>query len=617
MTKLNVLLITSDQQHWNTLGRNNPEIQTPALDKLAAQGTTFSRAYCPNPTCTPTRGSMITGKYPSQHGAYSLGTKLPESEPTVSERFQAAGYRTALVGKAHFQPLHSTAEHPSLEAYPTLQDLGFWEDFEGPFYGFDHVELARNHTDEAHVGQHYALWMEEKGLSNWRDYYLRPTGNVAAQRRKWLIPERFHYNAWIAERSNALISQYHDADEPFFLWASFFDPHPKYLAPEPWDTMYDPADITVPALTPGEHDASPPHLQLTQQPDPDYSAWQEPNGSGCHGFHSHLHDRAELAKDIACYYGMISCMDKYIGQIIGHLDNLGLAENTLVVFTSDHGHYFGQHGLIAKGAFHYDDGLRVPMIARLPGRIPAGHVNDSLQTLVDFAPTFLDYCGLDIPDDMTGISQRQVWGRVGSPGDRPADTDPSNGDESGAVARRHCYVREHVIIENRHQPTTLHLKTYIDNRYKITLYFNRDYGEIYDLRKDPGEVDNLWDRVGSPGDRPADTDPSANAELRADLTEAFLRAEMLKEEPLTAESLGRPNKSAAMYLKSCNLRGTQINFDPQKNRYELFNLAADPHCTSNLWDDVAHRERRAEMVRALLFSRWGLEPLWMPRVSGA
>ena len=124
--KLNVLLITSDQQHWNTLGQFNPEIQTPALDRLAAQGTTFTRAYCPNPTCTPTRSSMITGKYPSQHGAYSLGTKLPESETTVGEIFSAAGYRTALVGKAHFQPLQSTAEYPSLEAYPTLQDLDFW-----------------------------------------------------------------------------------------------------------------------------------------------------------------------------------------------------------------------------------------------------------------------------------------------------------------------------------------------------------------------------------------------------------------------------------------------------------------------------------------------------------
>ena len=577
MSNLNVLLITSDQQHWNTLGQFNAEIQTPALDRLAAQGTTFTRAYCPNPTCTPTRASLITGKYPSQHGAYSLGTKLPESETTIGEIMGAAGYRTALVGKAHFQPLLSTAEFPSLEAYPILQDLEFWQDFEGPFYGFDHVELARNHTDEAHVGQHYALWMEEQGLSNWRDYFLAPTGHVTEQRRKWLIPEEYHYNTWIAERSNALISQFHDAEQPFFLWASFFDPHPEYLAPEPWDSMYDPAALSVPRATAGEHDNNPPHLQLTQQPDPDFSDWYEANGSYCHGFHSHLHDRHELARDIACYYGMVSCMDKYIGRIIDHLDNLGLAENTLVVFTSDHGHYIGQHGLIAKGAFHYEDGLRVPMIARLPGQIPAGETSHQLQSLVDYAPTFLSYCGIEIPDDMTGIDQRAVW----------------NGDESAA--------RDHVIVENRHQPTTLHLKTYIDERYKITLYFNRDYGEIFDLRDDPGEVNNLYH----------------DAELRAALTEAMLRAEMLKEEPLHADSPRLSHKSSAMNIKSCNRRQHHIHIDPAGGRCELFDLASDPGRSNNLWDDNNCRELRAEMLRALLFSRWGLEPLWMPRIAVA
>ena len=133
MSKLNILLITSDQQHWHTLGCQNPELDTPALDKLAAGGTRFDRAYCPNPTCTPTRGSIITGLYPSQHGAYSLGTKLPESQPTIGEHLKAAGYRSALVGKAHFQPLNGTDDYPSLEAYPLLQDLDFWRDFQWSF----------------------------------------------------------------------------------------------------------------------------------------------------------------------------------------------------------------------------------------------------------------------------------------------------------------------------------------------------------------------------------------------------------------------------------------------------------------------------------------------------
>ena len=153
------------------------------------------------------------------------------------------------------------------------------------FYGFEHVELARNHADEAHVGQHYVIWMEENGCTNWRDYFAPPTGNARGQYRKWPIPEEYHYDTWIAERTNALMEAYQQNGENFFLWASFFDPHPKYLVPEPWDTMYDPAELTVPSVTEGEHDNNPLHFQLTQQQKPDFSAWRE-SGKGVHGFRS-------------------------------------------------------------------------------------------------------------------------------------------------------------------------------------------------------------------------------------------------------------------------------------------------------------------------------------------
>jgi arylsulfatase A-like enzyme len=488
----NILLITSDQQHWNTLGVANPALKTPHLDRLAASGTTFTRAYCPNPTCTPTRASMITGKYPSQHGAWSLGTKLPESEPTLGDHLRAAGYRAALVGKAHFQPLLSTEEYTSLESYPVLQDLAFWREFDQPFYGFDHVELARNHTDEAHVGQHYALWLEEKGCSNWRDYFRTPTGRNDDQRWTWEIPESYHYNTWIAERCSALLETCAGAGEPFFLWASFFDPHPDYLVPRPWDTLYDPADIDVPAVVPGEHDRNPPHFQMTQEQHPDFSGYYEPDGHACHGFHSHLQDRQELARDIAVYYGMISCLDKYVGQILDRLEALGLAGNTLVVFTSDHGHFFGQHGLIRKGPFHYEDMIRVPFIASLPGTIPAGRRSDALQSLVDLAPTFLRFAGVQVPRAMTGVDQQKVWC-----GERAA-------------------VRDHAIVENRHQPTTVHLKTYVGARYKLTVYYQREYGELFDLQQDPGELSNLWDSPDHAG-------------LKTELLLKLLHAEMGKE----------------------------------------------------------------------------------------
>ena len=248
----------------------------------------------------------------------------------------------------------------------------------------------------------------------------------------------------------------------------------------------------MPQVTPEEHDHNPPHFQLTQQVNPDFSAWREPEGNAMHGFHSHLHDRDELAKDIAIYYGMISLMDKYIGQILDRLEALGLAEETLVVFTTDHGHFYGQHGLIAKGAFHYEDMIRVPMVVRYPGRVPAGRRTSALQSLVDLAPTFLSIAGIRIPRTMTGVDQSRVW----------------FGQEEAA--------RAHVVVENRHQPTTLHLKTYVDERYKLTVYYGRDYGELFDLQEDPGEIHNRWD------------DPDY-ADLKARLVMALLQAEMGKE----------------------------------------------------------------------------------------
>ncbi|MFW5802578.1 MAG: sulfatase [Verrucomicrobiota bacterium] len=489
-SKPNILLLTSDQQHWATLGVLNPEIETPNLDRLAAQGALFTRAYCPNPTCTPTRASMITGQYPSQHGAYSLGTKLLEDRHTVGEDFQEGGYRTALVGKAHFQPLKGTAEFPSLEAYPTLQDLDFWRGFHGPFYGFEHVELARNHVDEGHVGQHYAIWMEEKGLKDWRKHFCAPGGTNEAQQHDWTIPEEYHYNTWIAERSCKLMEQYARDGDNFLLWSSFFDPHPPYLVPEPWASMYDPAKLTVPQAVEGEHEDSPALTKITQEVDPDVSPWRQ-SGLALHGCHSHLHDRDELAKDIAVYYGMVSCMDKYIGVILDKLDELGLTDDTLVVFTTDHGHFFGQHGLVAKGPFHYEDMIKLPFIARWPGQIPAATTNDSLISLVDLPPTFLSACGLNVPYAMTGIDQTEVLRGNARP------------------------ERDHVIVENRHDVDSVNVMTFVEERYKITVYCKESCGELYDLREDPGELRNLWN-------------VPEFADLKQRLLLRFVQAEMAK-----------------------------------------------------------------------------------------
>lgn len=195
---------------------------------------------------------------------------------------------------------------------------------------------------------------------------------------------------------------------------------------------------------------------------------------------------------MAVYYGMISLMDTYIGKILERVDELGIADRTLVLFTTDHGHFYGQHGLVAKGAFHYEDMVKIPFIVRWPGQVEAGGRSDALQSLVDLAPTFLTAAGLPVPRSMTGVNQLEVW--------------------RGRAAR----ARDHVIVENHHQPTTVHVKSYIDARYKLTVYYNQPYGELFDLVADPGEFHNLWDEP-------------AQRELKAGLTTKLLFAEMGKE----------------------------------------------------------------------------------------
>lgn len=506
----NFLLITSDQQHWTTLGVLNPHIHTPNLDRLAAMGTRFDRAYCPNPTCTPTRASIITGMYPSQHGAWSLGTKLDETVPTLGGYLRTAGYVTHLIGKAHLQPLATTADQTSIECQPILRDLDFWRGFSGPWYGFDTVELTRNHANESHVGQHYAIWLEEHGLSNWRDYFCPPPGSneggalnpdapyqTRSEKgntdRSWQLPEHLHYSVWTAERSIHHIQRAVAAGQPFFTWASFHDPHPPYTVPEPFASMYDPADMPIGRYVEGEFDKMTPWHREVRKPagSVDFTDLDQ-NGFGIHGGHSHLHDEEQLRADMACYYGMVTLMDREIGRILDELDRLGIADNTVVVFTSDHGHFLGQHGLIAKAIFNYEDVIKVPFIARVPGQVAAGSGSDALQSLVDLAPTFLTMAGIAVPGTMTGVDQSAVW----------------RGEAAAA--------RDHALVEHRFQPDLPHLRTYVDSRYKLTLWRDQPFGELFDLQQDPDELNNLW------------AEPAAQ-DLKARLLLAYAYAEMRRE----------------------------------------------------------------------------------------
>lgn len=567
MKRPNILLITSDQQHYSMLGSVNPKLKTPNLDRLAAEGALCTRAYCPNPTCTPSRSSILTGMYPSHHGAWSLGTKLPEDAPTINDVLHENGYQTALIGKAHFQPLASTPEYPSLEAPEKLHDLDFWKNYHSGFYGFDHIELLRNHTAEQHVGQHYALWMEEKGLKDWRKYFFPPEGRMPFKGMgRWKLPEEFHYNTWIAERTNATLEEYRQKDQPFFLWASFPDPHYPQLVPAPWDQMYRAKDMEMQEFSFDEHDKNPPYYREVFKRFPNFKPYQE-TGFGIHGLYRQPYHKKELQRQLAYAYGMVSLMDKYIGKILDKLRELELEKDTIIVFTTDHGDMFGQHGLRHKCIFHYEDLLRIPMIVKYAGHIPAGSRIDGLQSLIDLAPTFLSLCGIPAPACMDGVDQQDVWLGV---------------RESA---------RPYAICENRHEPHTMNIRSYMEERYKVTVHDGRSYGELYDLQSDPEEHDNLWDS-------------EAHRPLKAELLFRFAMAELEKAE-------GHP--TCTTFTED----GWELRIDRQSMAGEIFHLAEDPDRSANLWADLNHLDQKIRLLLRCITCRMANEPMPMPRIASA
>lgn len=469
MKRTNILLITSDQQHYTAMQSVNPKLATQSIQRLVDGGMQFDRAYCANPTCTPSRSTIITGMYPSQHGAWSLGTKLFETVPTIGDTLTGAGYRTALVGKAHFQQLKSTDEFPSLESRPKMFDLKFWRDFHGPFYGFQHVELLRNHTTEGHVGQHYACWMEDKGFKEWRRHFTLPGGSSVTLPYvgRWTIPEEFHYNAFIAEKTNEQLEEYKKEDVPFFLWASFPDPHNPQVAPSPWYKLYKPKDMKVPRFDKRDYDDTSPYYAELKKFKPNFAPYME-TGFGVHGLNRQRESIRHIKRRVAVYQGMVSFMDKYIGKILDKLDELGLADDTIVVFTTDHGDMLGQHGIHCKCIAHYEDLLRVPFVVRYGKNVPSGRRTDALFSLVDLAPTLLSMLGLEVPEYMTGVNQSAVW---------KGETDS---------------IRENVVVENRHEPNVMNIRSYIEKDYKLTVHYGSSQGELYNLKSDYDEHHSLW-----------------------------------------------------------------------------------------------------------------------------
>jgi len=471
----NIIVITTDQQRTDSIGcYGSSFVKTPNLDKIAAEGVRFKRAYCTNPVCTPSRVSIYSGKYVSSHGACNVGVFTPEDEMLLSHRLKKIGYNTHLIGKAHFSPYFYNSRIHSKESLNDDEWENTYPDFKGPYYGFDTVELAIGHTTFGLKG-HYGCWVKEKLKGkDLKAYYEAETmceKSFGGEAYDWDLPLELHNSLWTAERTIDYLNKMANSKQPFFLSIGFQDPHEPHAINREYAKQFNIDDIPLPDYDEGELDDKPPHFRIVHEGKLKESRFLSELGMA--GQHDNYDYRNIPDKDArlgkAYYYGMVQLIDTALGKIMNVLDTTGLSENTLVIFTSDHGDLLGDHGIWQKGPFHYEQVIRVPLLIRWSGYIKPGLIEENVVSLVDIVPTVLAACcNNKIPNGLDGINLMPVL--------------------KGEIVNK----QRHVIVECVDDPSKLRLKTIVSNRYKLTYYHGETFGELYDLENDPSEKKNLW-----------------------------------------------------------------------------------------------------------------------------
>ena len=436
--RLNLIILTNDQHRADALGcMGNPVVKTPAVDGLAKQGVLFHQHFVQCPQCVPSRSAMHTGRYPHTNRTPSNLFQLPEREETLAEILGAQGYRTATTGELPFAP--------------TKYLGGFQEVLPGgEKMPPGHAELRKQHAENLKKDFQAvtAPWAEEHD----------ETVLFAARATKFLRENR---------------------DRPFYLHVNFRRPHHPFDPPAPWDRMYAGAHFPASHKREGEMRNKPPAQQKSVE--------------SSVGFDLRTMTPRDLDRIKSYYYGMISLNDKYIGQVLDELKKLDLDGRTVVVFNADHGEMLGDHGLLFKGGYFYDEVVHVPLILRAPGLAPK-RVSELVET-VDLLPTVLELLGIPVPEQVQGRSLLPVI--------------------SGAQRGKQAVFSEF--------PTTKMVRT---RDWKLVHYVGAPYGELYNLKEDPHELHNRWD------------DPSclaARSEMQGRLADWFVRTEDQLLAPLKAE----------------------------------------------------------------------------------
>ncbi|MBZ0299761.1 MAG: sulfatase-like hydrolase/transferase [Anaerolineae bacterium] len=454
MTAPNILLIFADELRADALGyAGNAIVQTPNIDRLAHSGTRFSQCMVTQPTCTPSRASILTGCYPSALKSRMVGCVTPDDPRFLPRVLTQHGYRTASIGKIHLVP-----QRDEPDAVQQALDSG------GDYYGFQEIDLVDGHGDHC-FGPQYTPWLAAQ-VPDWEDCLKqRQRLQPGLDCFTWELPPEVHSSRYIADRAVDWLNQ--AGETPFFLHVSFPDPHYPFVVPEPYASQYAPADMPPPL---------PPVTASSDLPPLHHEVYFNRPGE-------HLRDHvigtppreyaacttADWQQVKATYYGMITLLDEQIGRILDALDVVGLAENTLVLFLSDHGDYLGDHGFYGKG-LPYDPVLGVPLVLRGPGIVP-GQVIDSVASTLDLAPTLLDFAGAPEPEGVQGFSLRRALTGQAEP------------------------QRQAALTENDDDFVPMRARTLTTDRWKLTVYANQWEGELFDRRSDPAEMINLWNQA--------------------------------------------------------------------------------------------------------------------------
>ena len=466
--KPNVLILFSDQHSKLIMGfENHPDVITPNLDRLAKESVVFNRAYCNVGICAPSRTSLMTGLYPRTLGLLSNAgnTQVMKEAVSLATIFQQNGYKTYAYGKRHTR--------------------------QGADLGWDH---HRSHLCHETPGDNYVNWVEAQGLgdeltydwaaefgrgpacldSTYTDYPVADLGTRISR-----LPEHATMEAFTTQLTIDMIKDHAVSGEPFFCWATFYRPHQPYTPQQRFFDMYDVNDWGR-GTRHGDKIRKPESLYEPKENLPPLMQSIREGGNKVWNVDKAFENEQLWRDYIGAYYALVTEIDYYIGEIIQALEDAGTLEETIIIYSSDHGDFVGNHGMVEKAAMGhnvYEDILNIPLMVRYPGGQTKPFTSDDLVLLVDVFPTIIDLVGLEVPE---------------------MKHEPEGYSFAGLFTGESTYTREYVVSESWSQATVItkdhKLGIWLDPGKSRSVYDYRDFGDMFFVRADdPLEINNQID----------------------------------------------------------------------------------------------------------------------------